>query len=234
MNGILAICPTRERPKAAMEVLESFQEKTSKNSRIMFALDNDNYDDYPDEIVMNSAIFPRTGIARKFNLLTMRFLNKWEGFMFVGDDLRFETPGWDEMMLTAIRDHNGFAVAYGDDRQYRFSRATHPVLGRNLVRAMGCAVTPGIVHYLDFPWNWIGKQLGLLVWVPEVITPHLRWDALHTEPDALWTETNQKYGPLDTETWNKWVAENGRKLLAQVKLEMELCHGHAPDQVQDQ
>lgn len=95
-------------------------------------------------------------------------------FMLAGDDLRFETPGWDLVVEEEFeRWPDRIVLVHGDDGgDHDQTVGTHPFLHRRWVDTVGYMTPPGFVS--DFTDAWLDEvatALGRKVCVP-ILTEH--------------------------------------------------------------
>lgn len=107
------------------------------------------------------------------------------------DDILFETPNWDEILVSQIRwDNNPYKLYYFDDGQFRSSFSCHPVCSRELWglldrnglifgswKNMGCDTT-----------FWDTVPNALKWYMPEIKIKHMR----HMDDDKI-EEMNEDY-----------------------------------------
>lgn len=108
--------------------------------------------------------------------------------MMAGDDLRFETPGWDAAVAEAVDERDdGIMLAWCNDGSEFGPVATHPVVSRAWVWAVG-TFTPPYYH----AWNadsWLldlGIKTGRLAYLEEVMVRHMHVDYGLAADDATY------------------------------------------------
>jgi hypothetical protein len=167
------MCPSRGRPDAARATLASFlANQRDPGSRIVFVVDKDDptLRDYPQDYVYR---VPPTGCMgdalRK--AMVPEVLGDATSVGMIGDDNRFETPGWDVILDTHLTERIG--VAYGDDGFQHERLPTAWWVSRPLVDAFGIA-PKGLKHlYMDNWWKSLAEGAGCLRYFPDVSIPHL-------------------------------------------------------------
>lgn len=93
---------------------------------------------------------------------------EWYGFL--ADDVVPETFGWDRLLIKAA---GSFGLAFGDDGINGETRATHFVLGGDLVRRVGYLALPGLDRtYIDTVWNDIAHKRVVSRYLPDVKMTH--------------------------------------------------------------
>ena len=92
---------------------------------------------------------------------------------FVGDDHRFRTPGWD-LRIAAANQSIGGGIVYGNDLIRGEELPSAVFMDARIVQALGWMALPGCRHlYLDDTWRELGKTLGRLRYLPDVVIEHL-------------------------------------------------------------
>jgi hypothetical protein len=205
MVSLLCICPTKGRPGQALATLDSFERTRSGLASLFFVLESTDRHAYPNEILQRASIVEPNSAAVKWSKAVMENRASFDGFMFVGDDLQFETPAWDSLFMEELQKTNLFGIVQGDDGHFRNRSVSHPVIGRRLIAATGWAVLPGIWHYIDLGWTDLTKSLGLFRFMPEVRTPHLRWDRIRTKTDPAWIQNWRLCAPHDQKVYHEWL-----------------------------
>lgn len=146
-------------------------------------------------------------------------------YSLFGDDVVPETRGWDQTLIAAAGTKR---VSYGRDPKV-WPRAPHPVVGGDLVRAVGYYALPGVLHwYMDTLWEWLAQKTGRLVQCPNVMTPHYNPDLGNGQNDQTYDDrwldlkTNIRHGSdYDVNVWKRWHA-SGEALKAIERIR-QLC-----------
>lgn len=198
------LCPTRGRPHLAARMYDSVC-KTAidpKNVRVWFYLsDND-----PESINYNNAsTYPVTKytVTGKdaptcwiWNQLAKQAM-KTDGDMFflMGDDVVFETEGWDEIYREAAKKfEDGIFVLHPDDG--RGSGLPHPCMGRSWVDTLGYFVNPAFFHWgVDSYTEHLANSVNRLAHLPEVKITHQKVGEANPADDT--------YKRLREGVWNK-------------------------------
>ena len=91
---------------------------------------------------------------------------------WIADDNRFETPGWDEQVVKFLRKKAG-GVVYGNDVVSPGSKPSHVFMDARIPRALGWFLHPELRStFFDDCWMTIGKELGTLQYLPDVVIEH--------------------------------------------------------------
>lgn len=185
--SILALCPSRGRPRQAAETLASFNATLrDKGSRLVFVVDADDptLADYPP----GSHVVPPTGCMGDAlrSAMVPEVLKDATAVGMIGDDNRFRTRGWDVVFDEALTERIG--VVYGDDGFQHARLPTSWWVSRPLVDVFGLAPA-GLQHlYMDNWWKSLGEGAGCLRYIPEVVIEHLH---PHVTEGANWLHTDK-------------------------------------------
>lgn len=93
----------------------------------------------------------------------------------VGDDMAWETPGYDARILDAMNERGGRAIVYCDDGFVQHEKlCVNMFVARDLVTATG---RPFMcerfrANIIDSIWMDVGRRCGLLCYLPDVILRH--------------------------------------------------------------
>ena len=193
-NRNLILVPTRGRPQNAIEVLASHKQFSCK-SDLLFIVDLDDpmRKEYIEAVSQERIELTRTqtrGMAQPLNVVARLYSTKgYEFFTFIGDDHRPQTPDWDVRLANALGDKPG--IAYGNDLLQGERLPTAVLMSAAIVTALGGMVPPKLRHlYLDNFWLRLGKDLGNLKYLPDVIVEHRHPLAGKAEWDQGYREVN--------------------------------------------
>lgn len=191
MSRLLMIVPSRERPKACVEVLQEFK-KNSVDADILFGLDDDDKSEYAPEVLERAEINPRLRMGGTLNLLATKYAEKYQYLGFMGDDHRPRTQGWDSKLCDAIGGDPG--VAYGNDLLQGSNLPTAVVLSSSIVERIGYMVPPALVHmYMDNFWRDFGNKIGNLQYRDDVVIEHMHYLAGKAINDLQYQEVNSSH-----------------------------------------
>ncbi len=96
--------------------------------------------------------------------------NDGDFYIVLNDDLTFETPRWDVELA-----HKG-RISHGDDGIEGGVKGQFLMIPGNFCRAVGWIQMPKLNRYAgDVVWRFIGEQLNVLDYHPQVVITH-RWD----------------------------------------------------------
>lgn len=147
----------------------------------------------PYEVLINEEI-RKPHLGRFYNRLYRE--TRWQeeeiAVSMTGDDMIFETPGWDLRVLEEMNRTQGWAVVYGDDDLWQHEKmCVNLFTSRRLVEATGrpfmCEYFAG--DFLDAVWHEVGRQMRFLSYLNDVVIRH---ENNYAKPKALRDETNRR------------------------------------------
>lgn len=186
-KDVLVIVPTRGRPDASKEFYEMF-EHNSLISDLMFAIDEDDADNYPRIDGVLYEVNPRMGMNGTLNYVANKYSDKYKYIAFMGDDHRIRTFGWDIVMAEKI---GSLGIAYGNDLIQGSSLPTAVVMSSKIIKAIGYMAPPAQKHmYLDNFWLDLGTRLNAIHYLEDVIIEHQHFSVTGEKMDETYQETN--------------------------------------------
>ena len=97
------------------------------------------------------------------------------------------------LCLRDALDELGAGLVYGNDLIQGENLATAVAMTGNIVQALSGMVPPDMIHlYLDNFWMRLGKDLGALRYIPEVVLEHMHPIAGKAEWDEGYKAVNAK------------------------------------------
>ena len=187
MSKVLLIVPTRSRPEASLEFYKSFIENSSITD-LMFAIDEDDADNYPRIDGVLYEINPRMGMNGTLNYVALKYSKEYEYIVFMGDDHRIRTKDWDITLSSSIGNKG---LAYGNDLFQKENLPTSVMISSNIISAIGYMAPPNQKHlYLDDFWLLLGKKLDAIYYHSDVIIEHMHYTLGKSEVDELYSEVN--------------------------------------------
>lgn len=119
-------------------------------------------------------ITSKPGVTTAINEIFTKYPNF--DFYFIGnDDMEFLTKDWDIKLATKGK------ISYGDDGFQGENLPTFPMIDGDIARAVGWLQLPTLNRYSgDVAWKFIGEQLDILNYVPEVKLAH-HWEGADEE-----------------------------------------------------
>jgi hypothetical protein len=186
-KDVLVIVPTRGRPDASVEFHKEFLQK-SMISDLMFAIDEDDADSYPRIDGVLYEVNPRMGMNGTLNYVANKYSDSYKYIVFMGDDHRVRTFGWDLVMAEKI---GSLGVAYGNDLIQGQALPTAVMMSSNIIKAIGYMAPPKQKHmYLDNFWLDLGTRLNAIHYLEDVIIEHLHFSVGKSDMDSSYQEKN--------------------------------------------
>jgi len=220
------LCPSRSRPHNLQRLIDAY-EKTHATVRIVLRLDDNDprLDEYfklmvPDSWVVH--VGPQVKMGGAMRETYTEFPDE-PFYSYIGDDSIPRTVYWDKELAKTAGD---WLIAYPNDLLKGESQATHPVIGGELLRAVGYWTLPCLTHlYTDTVWDYLGKQLGLLRYRADVVIEHCHWSVGKAPRDEVYIREfkGKNYHIEDAACFNHWkqnldVNMLSRKLAGSVKV----------------
>lgn len=214
MRDILIIIPTRSsggtRVQSLDRLIKSWRKTTYGYSDIMCVFDKDDVHNYTDILppLGQSWVMDRMLLVDKLNKVATQpqLLENYHTLCFVGDDVVFETEGWDEQITDWMLGHHP-GVCYCNDLLQGENLPNNVFLSSKIVKAQGYMVPPVMKHYyIDNYWKDLGIRLGSIKYFPDIIIEHLHWSNNKAEKDELYSESEKMMGE-DQRAFDKYRAE---------------------------
>jgi hypothetical protein len=209
--SMMVICPTRGRPKKAMETLDAWMATAVlPDSRIIFVVDKDD----PLLAEYNMTALPLAsfehkggGMAEPVNAAAKFYAPDYDILGFVGDDHRFRTQAWDEVIVDVLREKPGFA--YANDL-IRSDIPTQVFITSKVVQALGWMCLPGAKHlYLDNTWATLGKGAECISYVSSIVIEHCHPFFGRGEMDEGYARVNNpEMYDHDSRVFGKWLQDS--------------------------
>lgn len=196
MPDLTMFVPTRGRPTAAAAMQEVFERTCKGRTSLIFIASTD--DDYfPDYMAMSRlgvlqrviTVTPdRRGLVDPLNMGFKTWADDPRTFPsfavgFMGDDHRPRTIGWDvkyveELTRLAGRCPNrrspGIGMVYGNDLLQGENLPTQVAMTSNIPVTLGRMVPWELAHlYTDTYWLHLGRMLGRISYLPDVVVEHM-------------------------------------------------------------
>jgi hypothetical protein len=218
MADLVVIVPSRGRPEAAAELVETFRETCTADTRLVFAVDDDDpsLPGYLGAIQMGRF---RAGYFTAPNRTMVEALNRTAAILvdppdavepfaigFMGDDHRPRTVGWDRAYLDALREL-GTGIVYGDDGFQGENLPTQVAMTADIVRALGWMAPPSLRHlFVDNVWKALGSGADCLRYLPEVLVEHMHPVAGKADVDEGYVRVNAPAVASHDEAWfRQWL-----------------------------
>lgn len=190
---ISVLCPSRARPEKAAKMLESCLDTAVRDVEVLFYLNDDDAQReryyYHSEEIRNRFV-GKDGKRVKYhsgtdnpagyswNQLAIRA--KGDLLMLMGDDVEFQTVGWDERYREAAKQHpDGIYVISCSDGGRLAEDGTkaqgnpHPTVSRTWVGTLGYFVNPMFLHWYIDTWNVdLAKEVNRFIYLDDVVIEH--------------------------------------------------------------
>lgn len=185
---IAIMCPTRNRGQALRDVHDAWKSTATGCSDLVPIIDDNDLTTYEPRIEgLEYIVAP----AKNMNFAAAQLWDRYSHLMFIGDDHFFRTPNWDQLMLDKSEEMGDIAVLYADDLLMREKLATEVIITSNIVKAAGFFTIPELVHlHMDNYWMTLGRSLGCLKYVPEVVVEHMHFTVGKSVKDANYERVN--------------------------------------------
>lgn len=200
---ILVIMVTRLRPLKALHCYEAWRNNSEQlpnnaggvHSDFMLAYDDD--DESYDPRNFPAAMISRMTAARvipALNMRAMQYCDAYSSIMHFGDDQWIRTKDWDKMMLDKMDAIGGQGVLYPDDLLQREHLATAACISSEIIKALGYFGLPCVKHmYAEGAWMMVGRAIGKLVYMPNIIIEHMHYQNGKAVMDAQYQRANAMY-----------------------------------------
>ena len=213
--SILALCPSRGRPVAAHETLASFlRTRRDEGSRIVFIVDSDDptLPDYPKD--HTHVVRPTGSMGGALRSAQKDVIGDATSVGMIGDDNRFNTPGWDVILDTHLIEHPG--MAYGDDGLQHARLPTSWWVSRKLVDAFPLA-PPMLDHlYMDDWLKSLAEGARCIRYFPDVDIEHLH-PLAHKAPMDKTYERSKRFISHDRDAFRRWERRERQRDVARAK-----------------
>lgn len=137
-------------------------------------------------------IIIRTELGSITKILNDTFASNpnFDYYHITNDDVVYQTPNWDVKLATKGK------ISYANDMFQGENLCTFPLIDGNIVRATGWLQMPTLERYYgDNCWHFMGKQLGIMNYAPEVTIKH-EWQGAYFE---IYKTDTQKFAE-----WLPW------------------------------
>ena len=206
MSEVLAICPSRGRPRQAREALASFLATAhGPGSRLVLVVDADDptLPEYPPEATY--VVEPTGSMGGALALALPAILGNATVVGMLGDDVRFRTPGWDVTFAKWLEARPG--IAWGDDLNQSSRLPSHWWVSRSIVDVFGMA--PSFLRhlYMDNYWLVMGQGAKCLRFFPDIVMEHLHPDVGKSPTDDTYLRGSAPASPnatLDRAAFEAW------------------------------
>jgi hypothetical protein len=189
-SELIVLCPTRENPEGAFEMVQSVYETQHRlGTEIILVVDEDDpslahYRAIPTRVrhAMVAGHYLRPdpprimvveggSLTKATNEAVERIWDSDAIVGHVGDDHRFITPGWDNAIRDVLLAEPGVAYAFDG---FRSAWASAWWTNMVVIRTLGWLALPGSMHLtIDDAFMDIGAGLGRLHFLEDILIEHL-------------------------------------------------------------
>lgn len=221
---ISLLLPTRGRPENMVRVVESAAATATGPVEFVFYVDDDDKPSLSTAMKLmalydvNFVVEPRIVLSEMWNRCSEEA--KYDVMMHAGDDLIFQTQGWDHMVMQVF-DHfkDKIVFVHGDDLVHGPRLGTHGFLHRRWVQTVGYFVPPYFSSDYNDTWlNEVAERVDRKVYLPELITEHMHPDVGKAEYDQTHMDRIERHHRDDVASLYARLGpkrdEDVRKLLA--------------------
>jgi hypothetical protein len=227
-NKILIVLPSRGRPWQLMESIASIQRTSTGLCDILVCVDHDDpmagWLQLPRVMCTHG---PRKTFCEWVNYGVQAFLHDYWVFAWGADDVRFTTPGWDELVMQHMP--NVDDMIYGPDGIQDEKLPTHPFIGCAYPRSLGYLIYPKLKHY--FADNWV-NQLGWITrklkYVPELKVDHLHHCRAHGRTDLVYQTAEKLYMAADREAFHSAFQTQGSTISSEIRKKLDEYRASLP------
>lgn len=174
------------------DLIATFDQTCTADTRIICRVDDDDptLEGYRQAVPHHLIVGKRIGLGASINEMALARIDRDDIIGFMGDDHRPRTHGWDLRVIEEIV-AKPLAVVYGDDLLQGRNLATHVFMASQLVRRLGYFCPPGVGHmYIDNFWMDLGRSLGTLTYLSDVVIEHMHPLAGKADWDQGYVDVN--------------------------------------------
>lgn len=209
---IAVIMPTRSaggiRDSGAAAAAASWLATTSGQSDFYYGVDDDDFHNYEIPNYAKQLVNPRVRLVPKLNLMASQLQDNYDYLLFIGDDHRFVTPGWEEAFIRDGDALGGVAILYGNDLLQRKALPTAVFIGTAITKILGYMAPPCIQHmYADNFWKDLGEALSIIKYYPDIIIEHLHFSNGKAKVDNQYREVAALMGS-DGAAYKQYIAKD--------------------------
>lgn len=192
---ISILVPTRGRPGDFVRLVKSVYDMATHGNRIEVVayLDDDDADNYKPRLLgVNYVVGPRILLSECWNRCYENA--KGDIFMHCGDDIVFETPGWDTIVRKEFdKSADKLIFVHGDDLgPHGKEFGTHGFVHRRWVETIGYFVPPLFSSDWNDVWlNDVANMIGRRVAVP-IVTEHHHYTFGKSHRDKTHAEREER------------------------------------------
>ena len=207
MTDLCVMLPTRKRPEMAAKCIDSFRETRGSDDTDLILIIDDDDDSYEAVTDVDKITATRGNLITAVNAAASVLAEHYDALFLAADDLVFQTPGWDTLMLATLEGMGGTGIVFPDDKR-RYDVPEHPLISADWVRELGHFAEPSLAHfYCDNAWAELGKRTGLIRFCPEAVIEHRHYSVCaDTVHDETYKEAEEAHGAADLQAFQEWQA----------------------------
>jgi hypothetical protein len=210
---MLIVVPSRTRPANVARLVEAWQATDAfkvADMRIDIDADDPHYREY-QALALPTGARTATGhrwrsLVWKLNRATRQECERYAMIGFMGDDHLPRTHEWAQRYVAELRDM-GTGIVYGDDGYQHENTPTQWAMTTDICRALGGKMVPAPVDHLycDDSVRDLGKAVGCLRYLPDVMIEHMHPSAGKADKDPQYVRVNSQsqYG-RDRPAYHAW------------------------------
>lgn len=200
MRDILVIVPSFKRSHKIKECIDHWQQTTSGKSDFLLVLEEGDSSNYPDFDGVMKMVGSFGCVGKAMNKAVEAYPD-YKVYVHINDDHHFKTPGWEEKFIDVLKD-GGYA--YGNDLLQGSKLATSVAASGDTVRKLGYLAVPELDHlYVDDAWMDLGRGMGKLFYLEEVLIEHVHPATGKVPMDAEYARVNSNY-QIHMERYQQW------------------------------
>lgn len=195
MTEMALIVPTRGRPDNIVRLYNALSD-TNADVELVIGIDQDDprINDYYDVVANRNISMVVSPDRRRFgptlDAIARRYAEEYEFLAWCGDDHLPKTYEWDRHYREELSNMKA-GIVYGNDLIMGEKIPTQMGFTSNIVKALGYAVPTGFIHlYIDNYFLELGKAIGGVKYLPDVIFQHLHPCAGGAAEDLTYREAN--------------------------------------------
>lgn len=204
MPSMILVVPTRGRPDNAKRLADRVAE--SQHTCVTFVVDDNDpaLDEYIHTLgsdLVGLVKKGRPGIVDPLNTVATQLAERWDYIGFLGDDHLPQTPDWDTRIIEVL-DEFGTGIVYGNDLLQGEALPTAVFMTSDIIRTLGYMAPPQLNHlFVDNYWLELGRGIGHIEYLEDVVIEHLHPLNGKSEWDATYSHCNDNAAPKDGFIW---------------------------------
>lgn len=218
MAELTVLCPSRSRPKNALQMYEAFRDTCTADTKLIIIVD-------ADDPSLNTYYTLLNGIGQVLVVepgrpgMVAALQSGYDSFKdyvgyavgFMGDDHRVRTVGWDTSYLDTLREM-GTGFVYGNDLFQYHAIPTQIAMTSDIPKKLGYMCPPEFDHLcVDVVWGDWGKAIDRLVYLPEVVVEHMHYLAGKSRQDKTYNVVNSgQMAAHDSVAYQNYMADETR------------------------